>query len=220
MSGNFLRIVIERLLDGFDLRFSVHVQGFLPQTLLHVETDLGFNLFHCLRLEPSLFRRNVFRLPQPGYRFGMPTATERILRRVDIFFQQFLIRRIQLSQMIDLVQVPVDQINSHSQIVLGQHFVAIIPLQRGRLVLDKPIILKRIRNELQIERNIRQGIAVLDPADQFGSGESIQKNQSSRRTSNANTGLTFFPADEPLRRVCPGHLCRSELLGPLCLVSD
>uniref|UniRef100_A0A182Q1F7 Uncharacterized protein n=1 Tax=Anopheles farauti TaxID=69004 RepID=A0A182Q1F7_9DIPT len=48
----------------------------------------------------------------------MAAATHRVLRCVDVFLEQLLVGRIQLGRVIDLVQVPVDEIDRDAQIVL------------------------------------------------------------------------------------------------------
>lgn len=50
-----------------------------------------------------------------------------------------------------------------------QQLVFVVPFQGGRCVLDEAIWLKRIRDELGVEWDVRQGVAVLDSANQLRS---------------------------------------------------
>ena len=56
-----------------------------------------------------------------------------------------------------------------AEIVLRQQVVLVVPFQGSRGVVDEAIRLKRILDELGIERNVGQAVAVLDPTHQLRS---------------------------------------------------
>lgn len=162
--------VFERLFDGLDLAIAVHVQSLLPQALLHVIAHFRLHLLHVLRLEAGLLRGNVFTFAQPRHALCVVPGPHRVLWRVHILLEQALVGRIQLlvGRVGLLVQVPVDQVNGHAEVVLRQYFVLVVALQRRGIVLDEAVILERIRDELQIERDVGKTVRVLDAANQLG----------------------------------------------------
>lgn len=164
-------IFIKRLLNGLNLCISVHIQRFLNERLANVVTDLGLNLFHRLRLEPSLFRWNILGATKPRYTLGVIPGPHWILWRMHIFLQQFFVGRIQLSVRIGLVQIAINQIDGYTQIVFGQYFIFVVSLQRCGIVLDEAVILERIGYKFEIERNVGQGIAVFYTGNQLRSGK-------------------------------------------------
>lgn len=169
MLRNRFLVVIESVLNRFDLSFTVHVQCFLNKGLLDIVSDLSFNFLHRLRLETRLFSRNVFRFTQPGNTSRMVFGSRWILWRVHIFFQQFLIGRIQLRIEIGLIKISIDQINCDAQIMLRQHFVFVVAFQWRRVVLNEAVVRERISYEFQIERYVWQRIAIFHTANELGS---------------------------------------------------
>lgn len=81
---------------------------------------------------------------------------------MNIFLEQLLICRVKLGVRIGVVDIAVYQIDADAKIVLSQDFIFVVPLQRRWVVLDKPIVFKRIHEELQIKRDIGETVAVFD----------------------------------------------------------
>lgn len=161
--------VVERLLDVLDLRLAVHVERLLAQTLLHVVADLRLDRLQVLRLEARLLRRNVLALAQPGHALGVLPGPDRVLvRRVDVLLEQALIGRVQLGIGVGLVELPVDEVDVYAQVVFGQDVILVVALQRGGIVLYEAVALEGVRDELQVERDVWQGVGVLDAGDQLG----------------------------------------------------
>lgn len=94
----------------------------------------------------------------------MMSGTLGVLRSQHVFFEQFLIGGVQLGGGVVLINVFVDQVDAHSQVVLGQHFEFVVSLQRRRVIVDEAIRVERVFYELQVEWNVREGVAVFDPA--------------------------------------------------------
>ena len=88
-----------------------------------------------------------------------------VLRCVRIFFQQFLVCWIENGISIRIVDVSIDQIYVHTKVVLGQHFEFVISFQGSRIVVDEPLSFERIRQKLEIERDVWKCVLVFNAAD-------------------------------------------------------
>ena len=61
-----------------------------------------------------------------------------------------------------------DEVDIDAQIVLRQQLVFVVPLERGRGVVDESVGLERVGDEFGVEGNVGQTVAVLDTAHQLG----------------------------------------------------
>ena len=83
--------------------------------------------------------------------------------RVHLLLQQLLIVRVHggLIELVDRIGIRVDQVDGHTKVVLGQQLVLIVPLQPGWVVRDESLRVKRVGDELGVEGDVGQIVAIL-----------------------------------------------------------
>ena len=83
-----------------------------------------------------------------------------------IILQQLLISWVKNNIVDVVVHLRVDQVNGDPQVVLGQQLVLVVSLETSGVVGDEALRVEGVSQELWIEGNVWQSVAVLDSADQ------------------------------------------------------
>merc|ERR1719264_2306702 len=161
--------IFKCFLNSSDLRVSVHVEVVNIHLLPHSKTNVRLHLLDGRWLVPGLFCGDVIGPSHPGQGDAVLARPLRVGHSVHLLLQQLLVVGVhgRLVKFVDRVSVGVDQVDSNTEVVLGQQLILVVPLQASGVVGDESLCVKWVGDELRVERNVRQVVAVLHPADKI-----------------------------------------------------
>lgn len=84
---------------------------------------------------------------------------------LNLLFQKLLISWIQKNIGIDAIGIRVDEINGDPQVRLSQKVMFVLFLQRSCFILNKPVLVEGVGDELGVKWDVWKAIAVFDSTD-------------------------------------------------------